>query len=137
MIVYLDTSSLLKLYVDEAGSDAVRQLVLRASVVTTSAVAYTEMRATFARLVREKRSRADEASARLREFEADWAATAVIGVDEHVLRSASELAARHSLRTLDAIHLASFVRVVERADDEDAHFSTFDDKLAKTAKRLG
>ena len=42
MTLYLDTSSLVKLYVAEPGSDAVRKLVDDATVVATSSIAYTE-----------------------------------------------------------------------------------------------
>jgi predicted nucleic acid-binding protein len=45
MILYLDTSALVKLYVKEPGSKAVRVLLERAHVVSTSRVAYVEMRA--------------------------------------------------------------------------------------------
>jgi len=52
--LYLDTSSLVKLYVAEAGSDVVRQLVAEAAVVATCVVAYAETRAALARLRRER-----------------------------------------------------------------------------------
>ena len=53
MTLYLDTSSLVKLYVTESGSKVVRQLVGDANVVATSVVAYAETRAALARLRRE------------------------------------------------------------------------------------
>lgn len=56
MTLYLDTSSLVKLYVTESGSDVVRQLVGGAKVVATSVVAYPETRAALARLRRELQS---------------------------------------------------------------------------------
>lgn len=56
MILYLDTSSLVKLYVAELGSAQVRQMVVRAGVVATSVVAFPEARSAFARLAREGRS---------------------------------------------------------------------------------
>jgi predicted nucleic acid-binding protein len=37
--LYLDTSSLVKLYVEEPGSDAVRELVEAATIVATSTIA--------------------------------------------------------------------------------------------------
>ena len=40
MTLYLDTSSLVQLYVTESGSEVVRQLVDDANVVATSVVAY-------------------------------------------------------------------------------------------------
>ena len=53
MTLYLDTSSLVKLYVAEPGSDAVRGLVTQASVVATSGIAYPETRAAHCRLLAE------------------------------------------------------------------------------------
>ena len=53
MIAYLDTSSLVKLYSIETGSDVVRSLVETSECVTTSTIAYAEARATLARQRRE------------------------------------------------------------------------------------
>jgi uncharacterized protein len=137
VILYCDTSSLVKLYVDESGTETVRALVAGAAVVATSAVAYVEMRATFARFVREARAKRVDVAAKAREFEADWVTTTVIRADDELLRTAGSLAERHRLRALDAIHLASFVQVLERAGEEDVTFSTFDDRLARAARRIG
>ncbi|WP_347257902.1 PIN domain-containing protein [Methylocaldum sp.] len=49
MIVYLDTSALVKLFVKEVRSDRVRQAVSRARVVATHVIAYVETCAAFAR----------------------------------------------------------------------------------------
>jgi uncharacterized protein with PIN domain len=49
MRLYLDTSALVKLYVDEEGSPFVRSAVERAGVVSTSAITYVEARAAFVR----------------------------------------------------------------------------------------
>jgi uncharacterized protein with PIN domain len=53
--LYGDPSSLVKLYVLEAGTAEICTLVARGSVVVTSAIAYVEMRAALARLRRERR----------------------------------------------------------------------------------
>ena len=42
MILYLDTSSLVKIFVEEDGSQEVRELVDQAAWVSTSVVAYPE-----------------------------------------------------------------------------------------------
>ena len=52
MTHYLDTSSLMKLFVQEPGGDEVRQDLSEASVVATSLITYAEARATLARLRR-------------------------------------------------------------------------------------
>jgi uncharacterized protein len=53
MILYLDTSSLIKIYVDEPGSEIVRRLLGQASIVSTSVIAYPESRTALGRLRRE------------------------------------------------------------------------------------
>ena len=53
MILYLDTSALVKLYVQEPGTDAVKAWVAEAEAAATSWVAYAETRAAFARARRE------------------------------------------------------------------------------------
>ena len=54
MILYFDSSSLVKLYVEEAGSDSVRRLAAGASRIAVSIVAYPEARSAFARRRRER-----------------------------------------------------------------------------------
>lgn len=54
MILYLDTSALVKLYVQEAHSDKVRAAATSAAAINTHVIAYAEACATFARLGRER-----------------------------------------------------------------------------------
>jgi uncharacterized protein len=49
LILYLDTSALVKLYVDEVGSNIVRQAVADSNHLTTSLLSYTETRSAFSR----------------------------------------------------------------------------------------
>ncbi len=48
MILYLDTSALVKLYVDEPGSASLREALVRAKAVYTHQITYVEIRAAFA-----------------------------------------------------------------------------------------
>ena len=72
MIVYLDTSALVKLYVQEVGSTEMRRAVGRPDLVATSLIAYVEVRSAFAR----KHRSADIDDAALKrhkhEFEQGW-----------------------------------------------------------------
>jgi predicted nucleic acid-binding protein len=67
--LYLDTSSLIKLYVAEAGADLVRKLVDDAAVVATSVITYAETRAALARLRRERELSSSRFASVKREFE--------------------------------------------------------------------
>ncbi|MBE9540835.1 MAG: type II toxin-antitoxin system VapC family toxin, partial [Proteobacteria bacterium] len=53
MVIYLDTSSLVKLYVEEEDSSKVADLVRSSKVIATSLIAYAEARSAFARRYRE------------------------------------------------------------------------------------
>lgn len=135
MTVYLDTSSLVKLYVSEAGSDVVRQLVGGANVVATSSVAYAETRATLARLRREGVLTVSKLTSAKREFEEQWPAYLTLDATDSLCRVAGELAEKYRLRGFDSIHLASFVEVARRAG-ADTRFSSFDDRLNNAARKV-
>jgi predicted nucleic acid-binding protein len=72
LIAYLDTSSLVKLYVEEKGSALIRQLVERSELVATSVVAYAEARAAFARQRREGGLTSAGYDRTKNDFERDW-----------------------------------------------------------------
>jgi predicted nucleic acid-binding protein len=134
--LYLDTSSLVKLYVTEAGSEVVRQLVQDANVVATSVVAYAEARAALARLRREGVLTASKLTAAKREFDEQWPAYLALEATDTLCRAAGELAEKYSLRGFDSIHLASFAEISRRAGTADTRFSSFDDRLNRAAQKV-
>jgi predicted nucleic acid-binding protein len=137
VILYIDTSSLVKLYVEEAGSDDVRGFAEAASAVTTSQVAYAEARAALARRRRERALSPRSFAAAKRAFEADWERYVVVAVTRALCREAGELAERYRLRGYDAIHLASFSEVLRDIQGRsDVRFSSFDAGLNRAARRL-
>lgn len=136
MTLYLDTSSLIKLFVEEEGSEAVRQLFEEADVVATSVVAYPEARAALARLRREGALTAAKFVSAKRDFDEQWPAFLSLHVTDQLGRAAGELAEQHRLRGYDSIHLASFAEVARRAGLRDTIFSSFDDRLNRAARSL-
>ena len=136
MTLYLDTSSLVKLYVTETGSDAVRQLVRDASIVATSVVAYAEARAAFARLRRDRALTAARFGSVKRKFSEQWPTYLALEATEALCRSAGEFAERYGLRGFDSIHLASYAEVARRAGVAGTRFSSFDDRLNHASRRL-
>lgn len=140
MTLYLDTSSLVKLYVEEVGSDDVRGLVAQAAVVATSIVAYPETRAALARLRRRGDLTAAKFTAAKGDLEAQWPAFLTLEVTAPIGREAGEFAERYALRGFDALHLASSAEIARRAGPAETRFSSFDDQLNKAwrdvARRL-
>jgi predicted nucleic acid-binding protein len=134
--LYLDTSSLVKLYVTEAGSEDIRQLVGDADVVATSVVAYAETRAGLARLRREGVLTASKLTSAKREFEEQWPTYLTLEANDALCRAAGALAEKYSLRGFDSIHLASFAEIARRAGTDDTRFSSFDDRLNQAARKV-
>jgi uncharacterized protein len=135
VILYLDTSSLVKLYVEESGSDEVRKLVDRATQIVASVVAYPEARSALARRRREGGLSAAEYRAAGAAFERDWRRVVRLSVTEERYRAAASLAERHALKALDSLHLASFLSLRRRLPRRGAAFSSFDKRLNRAAAR--
>lgn len=135
MIVYVDTSNLLKLYLDEIDSESVRAS-LDANDLVSSIIAYTEARAGLARALRLNRVVRAEYGMLLAEFERGWLNVRGVDVDDSLVREAGELAELHNLRGYDAIHLASAVRL-QRLIGESVRFSAADERLMSAAAEAG
>lgn len=136
MILYLDTSSLVKLYVWEKETPATKRLVEATEVIATSRLAYVEARAAFARKRRERGvGRKDYQNIR-QNFDTDWESYFVIDISEALVKMAGQLAEKHALRGYDAIHLASAV-TLRREGDQPVAFSCYDGRLSLAARREG
>jgi predicted nucleic acid-binding protein len=136
VIVYFDTSALLKRYVIEAGSDAVAALWKQATASAASQILYAEVIASFARKRREQPPAADVLDEALRLFRDDWTGLHRIDVDANVNRYVDELLARHALRGADAIHLASAIRLRDLAQGQ-VTFACADIALVNAARAEG
>jgi len=136
VILYLDTSSLLKLYFGEAGTPVIKALTGRARVLASSIIGYVETRSGLVRGHRGGRLTDDRYAAALRAFEAEWATYVVRDVTQALVREAAGLAERHFLRGLDAIHLASAL-TLQRELGDPVTFSSADGRLTAAASAEG
>ena len=137
MILYLDTSALVKLFVLEAHSARVRQAISRASLIATHAIAYVEACATFARVAH---ARGDDAlfPALRRNLDIQWAAWEILNVTEPLIRRAADLAGHYRLRGHDGVHLAAAESAFEVFRNHvPFHFAVFDGQLSDAAKQAG
>lgn len=136
MILYLDTSSLVKLYVEERSSRHVQDIVGKATVLSTSMVAYAEARAAFAR----KRAEDGFSAAALKrineDLSRDWESYFVIEVTDGLVRSAGDIAEKHLLRGFDSIHLSSAINLRRKIGSE-VFFSSHDERLNRAAAKEG
>jgi uncharacterized protein len=136
MIVYLDTSSLVKLYVEEEGSSRIVELVGSAAVVATSLVAYAEARSAFARRFREKAFSRGQYKKIVAGLDGDWERFMAVSLTIELVRTAGSLAEKHALRGFDAIHLAS-AAVLKKEISGPVLFSCADRRLQRASKSEG
>lgn len=136
MIVYLDTSALVKLYVAEEFSDRVREIVNSCSAASTHMIAYAEARAAFARLNREDRlSQSSHAKIKV-QFDDDWGKYAKVETLNDLVRRAGDLAEAFALRGFDSVHLAA-AEYVKNKSTAAIIFACFDRRLNRAASALG
>lgn len=133
MVVYLDTSSLVKLYVQEEDSNAIEKLVGSSEVVATSLIAYAEARSAFARRSKEDVYSIDEYRQIILRFDQDWENYLRIGVTGDLVRRAGDLAEKYRLRGFDAIHLSSAIMFREELSFP-VYFSCSDQKLQNASR---
>jgi predicted nucleic acid-binding protein len=130
--LFLDTSALVKLYIDEPDSDYVQNAVLESSVVALSQIAYVEFYSAMARRKRDKLVTARESRIASTRFEQEWLHYGKVLLRSAVLATARQILMKHSLRALDAIQLSSAI-IFRSESEEPVHFLSLDRRLTKAA----
>ena len=136
MIVYLDTSALVKHYVQESGSEEVERVIGEARLVGTAAITRVEMAAALAKAVRMHLLSRDEAAEALSAFEAEWESLVRLQLHELLLARATSLAWERGLRGYDAVHMASALFWRDMVG-EPVVLATYDRELWEEAVRSG
>src|SRR5689334_20451324 len=104
--IYMDSSAIVKLYVQENGSAETLKLVGRADLVACSELGYVEVRAALAAAWRGQRLNDDEYADVVSLFRRDWHVYSTVSADTALMERAVELAEGFGLRGYDSIHLA-------------------------------
>ncbi len=128
MIVYLDTSALVKLYHQEAGSEEVENILIEVEEIYLSEIAKLEFKSAIWKKVRTGEVDEENALIAIDSFQNDFDKYAWIAIKPDIIASAQELLMTHGkrgLRTLDSIQLASILILKE----EECTFITFDSNL--------
>ncbi|HEU4343424.1 MAG TPA: type II toxin-antitoxin system VapC family toxin [Candidatus Binatia bacterium] len=132
-MIYLDTSALIKRFVNEKGSARVESLVQGKGAVATAKIAYAEIFAGLTRKLREGNLSKAQYTLACRQFERDWRAYIRVELDDDILFLARDLIQRRPLRGFDAVHLASALTLTI-ALGESITFAAADERLLKAAE---
>ena len=117
-MIYLDSSALVKRYIEESGSSRVTALLAESDVAAVSRLAYAEALSALTR-----RHKAGDISTRSFEkikpaFKSDWDRLLIIELGIEVWGFVDRIIARHALKAADSIHLSTALMLKQKLKTE-------------------
>ena len=132
-LVYFDSSALVKLVVQETGSELAAELWDGCDAALASRLAYPEVRAALAAACRNHDLSEDDLDTAEQAWDQYWAAVRPVELTAAAERHAGQLARSHALRGADAVHLASALAI----GDPDLIIAAWDLRLHTGAATAG
>jgi uncharacterized protein len=136
MILFCDTSALLKLYVNEPDSGLVFDRLGNSEGVAVSRIAWVEAHSALARRAREQPQDIVVIESVKQVLRIDWQGYLVIEVTQALMELAGEYAEVFALRGYDSVQLASASQTAKMTQGVVC-FASFDLRLNKAAAALG
>ena len=127
MTLYVDSSALLKRYIDEHESAVAAELMKSDPVLVTSRLTEVEVRRNLARLLG-----GEELDTQRQAFAVDLDAFALVSLDATTMSAAAMIAEQTLCRSLDSIHLGA-----ARRTGSGTTLLTFDVRQARAARQIG
>jgi len=136
LILYFDSSALVKRYVEEQGTSDVLGWMDTSDLNGTVLVTRSEVVAAITRAKRMRYVSQEDTRKFLDTFHREWSSFQRLPVSETLVARADALACEHNLRGYDAIHLASALTWQELLD-LPVTVVTYDMELAAAAQASG
>ena len=128
MSLYVDSSALVKLYLEERDSEAAAQLLAADEAWITARHAQVEVRRTLARALNGAALRGAR-----EQFDRDWRGVDIVELTADVCDAAADIAETTGASTLDALHLGA----ARAVGGGNLPIVTFDLRQAQSARALG
>jgi predicted nucleic acid-binding protein len=136
MNLYLDTSALIKRYINEPGTEDVRAWIRAADIISTGLLTRAETAAGLTRLQRRGIITQEDYKTALEQFRLDWEWYQRIPINDELIARADFLACQHGLRGYDAVHLAAAL-IWQEALMLPVTLATYDQELANAGRMSG
>ncbi len=138
MILYLDTSAFLKLFIAEPETESVQTAASTAEAVATHLITYAELRAAFAKAMRMGRETPETLLLHKEELDRQWKELMVLMPDEATVFRAGELVERFGLRGYDSVHLAAAEAIsIQVRNRVEFRVAVYDARLRSATQSLG
>lgn len=107
-MLYLDSSALVKRYVQESGSKTVSSRFNSGEMIYTSVLSYAEVHAVIGRKYRNGEVSFNQKKKLIEEFLYDWIfSLSILELTTHTMTALPTLCEQHFLKASDAIHLST------------------------------
>jgi len=133
-MIYLDSSALVKRYIEEAGSDTIESLLANADVVVVSRLAYPETLSAITRRHRAGDISDNDFKKIKQQFKSDWQVLTIVEIRNEVLQFIDRVIEKYALRGADSIHLSSVIWL-KQAMKTEVVFVASDIALVSAAKQ--
>ena len=135
MILFCDTSALIKLLIDEPESDQMQQASSDAEAIAVCRITWAEAMAAMARRQREdpmSGNNIDLARGRLIQ---NWNDLTIVEVSQNLVETAGRFADGFALRGYDSVQLAAAYEL-RKSTDQTLTFASYDRRLRQAAQLL-
>jgi len=136
LILFCDTSALVKLYVREEGTDSLAAQAAASDIIAVCRIAWVEAMSALARRAREEPGDAKKVDKARQRFAADWPHYLTLEVTQELVELAGDYTDTFALRAYDGVQLAA-VHLMHREVPGEVKFACFDARLVKAARVLG
>jgi uncharacterized protein len=136
LILFCDTSALVKLYVQEDGTDTVTARADASETLAVCRIAWVEAMSALARRAREQPTDATAIARARHRFAADWPLYLTLEVTQELVVLAGDYAEAFALRAYDSVQLAA-AQTLHLEMPGEVEFACFDSRLSKAARVLG
>ncbi len=132
-MIYLDSSALVKRYLKEEGTEALKLILAKERMIATSKLTYPEILSAFMRKHRAGELVQKPLRSVIDQFESDWKHFFIIEFHDDLFPAIKVLIEKYPLKGADTVHLSSALWLRHTAR-EDVKFVASDLNLRKAAE---
>ena len=135
MILFCDTSALIKLLVDEAQSNQMRQISTTVDAIGVCRISWAETMAALARLQREDPINNEDLDLARQQLTQSWRTFTIVEVSQPLVETAGRFADIFALRGYDSVQLAA-AHELQVSTEQKVLFACYDRRLNQAAQLL-
>ena len=135
MILFCDTSALIKLLIDEPESDQMQQASSDAEAIAVCRITWAEAMAAMARRQREDPMSEDDIDQARGRLIQNWNDMTIVEVSQNLVETAGRFADGFALRGYDSVQLAA-AHELRKSTDQTLTFASYDRRLRQAAQLL-